>query len=119
MPNAKPQLAKNDTPGTDPHHHKFLWNWRMLVLGILLNAATLSLVVYTVSLLQDYRECTQQYLDLVNSEVPAVETDESLLDENLNLNSNTNESLTEEEILLEEEATLTNETLENVNEAAL
>ena len=45
------------------HHHKFVWNWRMLILGILLNIATLSLVVYTVSLLNDYRQCTQGYLD--------------------------------------------------------
>lgn len=58
------QKKKIETPPVpEPHHHKFVWNWRMLILGILLNIAILSLVVYTVSLLNDYRQCTQGYLD--------------------------------------------------------
>ena len=51
----KPVDSKKEEEGS--HHRKFIWNWRMLVLGLLLNAATLGLVLYTVSLLNEYRRC--------------------------------------------------------------
>lgn len=100
--NKKEQESIQKPPAADPHHHKFMWNWRMLVLGILLNIATLSLVVYTVSLLKDYRECTQGYSNLLQESIrtvdeedgDALEEDESeWIDEETDSSVNTNSSV--------------------------
>lgn len=54
----------------------------MLMLGVLLNVATLSLVLYTVSLLHDYR----QYTEAVTAVTPAKQrsTTPSAVDANTN-----------------------------------
>lgn len=49
------------------HHKKFVWNWRMLILGLILNLMTFGLVAYTVSLLNEYRSCTQTLDELTRN----------------------------------------------------
>ncbi|MFH1171043.1 MAG: hypothetical protein V1778_00700 [bacterium] len=81
------QTAKPVAP--EPHRHKFIWNWRMIVLGLLLNIATLVLVVYTVSLLHDYRQCTQDYSSSVTSKALRESAAEpTTVPTNANLNTN-------------------------------
>ncbi len=56
----------------------------MLLLGLLLNAATIALVLYTFGLLNDYRECTN------NQALPVIPSGRTNTNTSTNVNTNAN-----------------------------